>query len=201
MSVPPRRACAAQKLVLALVLCAPALAKAEPPPAPAPAPRTAASAPAPPEVALPARIDAIELLGLTRTSEFVVMRELPWHPGEVVTRAAFDLGVTRLWNTPIFSRVDAHVVRKGDRTVAVFELEERWPLTPLVEFQSGGNATWFHLGASHRNVLGKYLELEGFYEYFNGQSGGRVWFRDARLFDERLELKLGLERLMRPRPE
>ena len=152
------------------------------------------------EVALPARIDAIEIHGLIRTVESVVVRELPWRVGEVVSQASFDLGVTRLWNTPLFSKVAGHVVRQGTLNVAVFELEERWPLTPLLEFQSGGSATWFHIGASHRNVAGRYLELEGFYEYFNGQSGGRIWFRDARLFDERIRFRVVADRLMRPRP-
>jgi hypothetical protein len=154
-----------------------------------------------PVVALPARIDVIEVRGLVRTQEFVVLRELPWRAGEIVSKNAFELGVTRLWNTPMFSQVAAHVVRRGEANVAVIDLEERWPLTPVLEFQSGGSATWFHVGATHRNLLGRYLELEGFYEYFNGESGGRIWFRNARLFDERLELRLVADRLMRPRPD
>jgi hypothetical protein len=59
------------------------------------------------------------------------------------------------------SQVGARVVRRGSANVAVITLEERWPLTPVIEFQSGGSATWFHVGATHRNLLGRYLELEG----------------------------------------
>jgi hypothetical protein len=149
---------------------------------------------------LPARIDAVLVHGLVRTKEWVVLRELPWRVGEVVTPATFDLGIARLWDTTMFSHVDGHVVHQGLRTVAVIDLEERWPIRPLIEFQSGGSATWIHVGISDRNIFGLYLESEAFYEYFNGQSGGRAWFRDARLFDQRLELRVVVDALMRPRP-
>jgi outer membrane protein assembly factor BamA len=152
------------------------------------------------DVVLPARIDAIVILGLVRTKERVVLRELPWHLGTVVSRADFDLGVARLWNTTMFSRVAGRVVRRGGLNVAVLDLEERFPIRPLAELQTGGSATSFQLGVSDRNILGEYLELEAYYAQFDGKAGGSVWFRDARLFDQRLELVVVADRLMRSRP-
>lgn len=145
------------------------------------------------------RVDAIEVKGLSRTKPFVVLRELPFHVGDIVTATMIDEATRRLWNTPLFARVAIRIVRRVV-VVVVVDLEERWPITPLLEFQSGGNATWLHLGVSHRNVFGRYLEAEGFYEYFNGVGGGDLSFRNARLFDQRLELRVVADRLMRPRP-
>jgi hypothetical protein len=164
-----------------------------------------ASQPNPPtvdrdEAALPAHVDAVEVHGLVRTKEWVVLREMPWRVGETVKPDQLELGVNRLWDTGMFARVAAHVTRRGRAIVVIIDVEERFPIRPLIEFQTGGGAEWFHLGASDRNILGLYLEAEGFYEYFNGQSGGRIWFRDPRLFDQRLELRVVVDALMRPRP-
>jgi hypothetical protein len=70
-----------------------------------------------------------------------------------------------------------------------------------VDVQTGGSVTSLQLGISDRNIFGQYLELESYFAEFNGKAGGSVWFRDARLFDRRLELVVVLDRLMRPRPE
>jgi hypothetical protein len=152
----------------------------------------------------PVRIDAIRVLGLVRTKPHVVRRELGFAEGDVVTKAAFDLAVTRLWNTSIFARVEGDVVREADtagnpRAVAVFQLEDRWTLNPLFRFGSGGDATFFRLGAADNNVAGRFLEVQAQYENFDGFHGGQAIFRDPRLFERRLELAVQVDRLVRPR--
>ncbi|HXX66210.1 MAG TPA: hypothetical protein VEK07_03460 [Polyangiaceae bacterium] len=165
---------------------------------------TAASAVPPPTdpdgVALPARIDAIEIHGLVRTKKRVVLRELPWQVGTVVSQMTFDLGIARLWDTSMFSRVAGRVIRRGATNVAVIDLEERFPIRPIVEFQTGGNTGYIDLGISDRNILGEYLESEVYVQDFGGHWGGSLWFRDARLFDRRLELYFLGERVIRSRP-
>ncbi|MBX3225504.1 MAG: hypothetical protein KF795_33670 [Labilithrix sp.] len=156
------------------------------------------------DVALPARIDAIRIEGLVRTKPHVVRRELSFSEGDVITREALDLAVTRLWNTTIFARVDADVTREPGpdgraRTVVVIRLEDRWTLNPLFRFGSGGNAFFFRLGAADNNIAGRFLEVQGQYEYFDGFSGGQALFRDPRLFDRRIELLVQADRLVRPR--
>jgi hypothetical protein len=155
-------------------------------------------------IPFPVRIDAIRVLGLVRTQPHVVRRELGFAEGDVVTKAAFDLAVTRLWNTTIFARVDGDVVRETDaegRTHAVAELrlEDRWTLNPLFRFGSGGDASFFRLGAADNNVAGRFLEVQAQYENFDGFHGGQAIFRNPRLLDRRLELAVQVDRLVRPR--
>jgi outer membrane protein assembly factor BamA len=151
-------------------------------------------------VALPARVDAIVIHGLALTKRRIVLRELPWRVGEVVSPASFELGITRLWNTGIFSRVAGRVIRDGGANIAVLDLEERFPIRPEFALQTGGSVAWLHVGVSDHNILGTYLESDIFYEDFNGKGGGSVWFRDSRLFDKRLELVVVTDRVMRSRP-
>lgn len=147
----------------------------------------------------PCRIDAIRIEGLVRTDPSVVRRELGFREGDVVTKAAFDLAVTRLWNTTIFAHVEGDMVEESGAKVAVFRLEDRWTLNPLFSFGSGGNATFFRLGASDNNLAGRFLEAQAQYEYFDGFHGGQVIFREPRLFGRRIELTVQADRLVRPR--
>lgn len=157
-------------------------------------------------VALPARVDVIAIEGLVRTQPFVVRRELRFKEGDVVTREMVDLAVTRLWNTTIFAHVDCDLhygvddPARGRRSV-VFRctLEDRWTLNPLFSFGSGGGALFVRVGASDNNLFGRFLEAQAQYENFDGFHGGQAIFRHPRLFDERIELLVQADRLVRPR--
>jgi hypothetical protein len=156
------------------------------------------------------RIHLTSVLWVTRRS--VILRELPWKEGETVTANQWQLGITRLWNTGLFSRISARVVREGDRRVAVLDLEDRLTLNPLFKFafEGGGSGIlpsggapplyWFHLGASDPNLFGTFLEGGFTYEMFGENPGGRVWFHDPRLFDKRLDGWFEVNYLPRPRP-
>ncbi len=154
---------------------------------------------------LPGRVDAIRIrisggFGIDHTREVVVRRELGFREGDVVSREAFELATTNLWNTNLFAHVHTDVVREGDKVVAVFDLEDRVSLNPLFGYGVGGNAYYVRGGVSDTNFLGRFLEIDAQYEYFQGFSGGQVIFHDPRLFGERLDLLVQLERLARPRP-
>ena len=83
----------------------------------------------------PTRIGELEVTGLWRTELFIVQNELPWRPGELVTEAAWKLGLARLWNLGLFSRVDGQLHCDGGDVRAQLSLEERWTLNPLFSFQ------------------------------------------------------------------
>lgn len=154
------------------------------------------------QAAWPQRIDAVEVRGVSWTKEFVVLRELPWRAGDVVTEAAWELGTTRLWNIDLFSRVDARVEARPDGMhVAVIDLEERFSLNPLFSFGVGGGRWWFRVGANDVNWFGRFLEWGVRYERFDVYNGGQGWLRDPRLFGKRLMGLLQLDYLFRPRPE
>jgi hypothetical protein len=83
----------------------------------------------------------------------------------------------------------------------VLDIRERWSLIPAFELQHGGRATWFLAGLSEHNLLGRYVQLDTVYEYFDGQHGGHVIYKDPRFLDQRIELRVHGARAMRPRPE
>ena len=150
---------------------------------------------------LPAQIDALEVNGLWRTKPFVVPRELPWKPGQVVQPAEWELGIQRVWNLGIFSRVSARLERRGEQNVAVIDLEERWTVNLLFRPSLGGGSTQILVGLLDINTLGRYFEAGGLYQWFNRNSGGQGWLRNTRLFDRRLEGLFYVESLVRPRPD
>ena len=161
----------------------------------------AAAAADPAAFTLPARIDAIEIHGIGRTKPFVVLRELGYVAGDVVDLPEWNLAVTRLWNTGIFARVRSELVVREGRRIAVYTLEERWTVSAIVRFATAGDTYWFRLGVAETNLLGRYLEVGGFYERFGSESGGQIYARNPRFLDRRIELLLAADRLVRPRPE
>lgn len=171
-----------------------------PAPARADEPEAAKALEQEPEIALPARIDAIEITGLTRTKTYVVRRELGFREGDVIDREALDLAITRLWNTTIFAHVKGRVVAREGKNVAGFVIEDKFTLNPLIGYGLGGSAFFFRIGASENNLFGHFLEAQAQYQFFDGFHGGQVILRNPRTFGERVETTLDLERLVRPRP-
>lgn len=149
----------------------------------------------------PRVIARVEVTGISWTKEFVVLRELPWKPGDTVDEATWELGTTRLWNTDLFSRIEARVELRDGAFVARYELEERFSLNPLLSFGAGGGKWWLRVGANDVNWFGRYLEWGVRYERFDVYNGGQGWLRDPRLFGRRLMGLVQLDYLFRPRPQ
>lgn len=173
----------------------------DPPPLPADATHTC-----PPQ--WPTTIDSLDVSGLWRTELSIVQAELPWQPGQVVQEVDWNLGLARLWNLGLFSRVDAHLRCENAKVQARLSLEERWTLNPLFSFQvlvrgdakPGESSTWWTVGASELNLLGRHIEIAGLYSEFNGLPGGQVFGRLYNLGGLRLDALLQAELLVRPRP-
>lgn len=90
------------------------------------APETGSSFEVVPVEALPVRVERVELTGFSWTHPSVVHRELQLDVPGVVTAEQWALGLTRLWNCGLFSRVDGRLERRPEGVVAVLELEERF---------------------------------------------------------------------------
>lgn len=154
-----------------------------------------------PDDALPLHVERVELVGLSGTKPFVPLRELQLDVPGPVSKEAWRVGLARLWNCGVFSRVEGRLERRPEGVVAVVELEERFSLNPLFSFGIGGGAAWVRVGANDTNLLGRFLEWGARYERFLAFNGGQVWFRDPRLFGRRLSGLVQAEWLFRPRPE
>ena len=184
-------------LALALVLAGvSSMARAEEPAKPAEEEQVLEA-----ETTLPAVIDAVEIDGLWRTKPLVVTRELPWKTGETVTPAAWKLGIERLWNLPIFSRVEGRLFRRDGKLVARVEIEERWTINLILRFGVGGGTGWWALGLSEINFAGRLIETAGYFQRFGDLNGGEAWVRDPRFLNKRDELSFTAGQLGRPRPD
>lgn len=155
--------------------------------------------------AQPTRIHEVRVEGRWLTTDSTVRRELTFAPGALVTPEAWDLFLARLWNLRIFSRVELTLEREGEgegeRNTAVVRLEDALPIFPILYLQFGGNQFFLWAGASHVNVLGRALEVFGYYQRFGPLNGFHVHVMDPRLLNTRTLGQLDAEWLARPRPE
>lgn len=180
----------AAAVLVAVILCAPATAGGQ---------VTGAGA-----ESFSGRVDQLEISGLWRTEEQIVRNELGWSVPGTVDAATWKLGIARLWNCGLFSKVAAHLETRAGRQIAVVELEERWTINPLFSFQivkqrNGPGSTWWSAGVSDLNVGGKFVEAAATYEQFNGQAGGLAFVRAHRFLGRRMDATVQWESLVRPR--
>ena len=150
---------------------------------------------------LPGRLRALVVEGLVRTERSVVQRELQWFEGQPIDEHAWDLGLRRLWNTVLFSRIETRrVAVEPGRFDVVVSVDENFTLYPSLAGVVTRDVLWFRAGVTETNLGGSFRELTVHYEQYNDAIGGQVAFRNPRLFDERRELVVVTARVARPRP-
>ncbi len=143
----------------------------------------------------PVKISEIEISGLKRTKPYVVLRELPFEKGEMVSVAQIEEGLQRLRNLGLFNTA-THQLHGETLHVTVVE---RWTLLPAFKLSSGGGATQLTVAVFDVNVLGRYLEFGAQYERLGSANSFVVWHRNPRLFDKRLLFGADLWTVDRPR--
>lgn len=131
-------------------------------------------------------ISEVEINGLGRTKEFVVWREFDFELNSPTTRAVLEESAQRLRNMGLFANVEYTLEPKGDSHKIIYDVLERWTILPVVKASSGGGINQLIVGLYDINLLGRYLEMGGQYERLGPTNSGVVWFRDPRLFDQRL---------------
>jgi len=140
------------------------------------------------------RVEAVRVVGLTRTRVWVVERELSFGAGDTLTREALGASVRRLRNLRLFAEVEPHVT-EGEAGGVVVELAlvEKWTLLPIVRFGGGGGVSYLVLGLYDRNSFGTGVELGGQYDRLAGVSAGSVWVRHPHVFGTPLMVGQDLE--------
>jgi outer membrane protein assembly factor BamA len=130
----------------------------------------------------------ISVSGNSRTDTDVVITELSDLMSAEISPEIIKEAKRRIWNLRLFSSVE---IIKFDNTLKI-EVTERWTTIPIAKFSSGGDTTYFALGAYDINTLGQNLELGAQYEELNERPAGVVWFRKPQFIDNR-NLNIGMD--------
>lgn len=132
-------------------------------------------------------IESVEFVGLERTREHVVMRELSFEPGQRVAAEEIDESVQRLRNLGLFRIAEHTLVETTEgRFHLVITVDERWTLLPFGNIRFGGNLFSLTAGLFEINVLGRYIETGVQYNRLGDSNSFLVWLQDPRFLDRRL---------------
>lgn len=151
-----------------------------------PAPGAAAS---PGEDLLPAPLRSVQVEGLRRTREKVVMDLLPVRPGELVTPAALLETQEEILDSNLFAEVAVTPVRpiEAPETIDLLVVvREKWTLIPLPFLVSDGSSVSGGLFLIESNLLGRNKQLitaafaggegfSGFFLYMDPSILGSPW--------------------------
>ena len=134
-------------------------------------------------------ISSIDIQGLERTRESVVLNELTLAPGQDVTEEDLIESRRRLRNLPLFRQTTFDLQdTDGDGQRLVISVDERWTLLPSANFSTTDDTTLLRLGAREINLMGRYIELGAAYERLTGLHSGEIWFRNPRLRGRTLDV-------------
>ncbi len=138
------------------------------------------------------QIENIEISGNNKTNTNVLLREMPFAPGDTICPEQIQEGLSRLQRTGLFASIEHNLSspEASGKTTLKIQVTERWTTIPILKFNSGGGVTQYTLGVYDPNAFGKFLELGLQYENLAGADSGVVWFKNPRLFDERQGIDL-----------
>ncbi|MFZ9518902.1 MAG: POTRA domain-containing protein [Silvanigrellaceae bacterium] len=123
-------------------------------------------------------LGAIQLVGLVRTTEEFVFREIGLEPGQIVSEAEVEAVAQRLRNTNFFVSVEVALEAGTEgRTNLRFDFREKWTLTPVLRGGTGGGVEFLVAGLYDLNLLGRGIEAGLQYEQYAGEPGVNLWWR------------------------
>ncbi len=87
-----------------------------------------------------------------------------------------------------------------DRLGLVIEVEEAWTLFPIVSVTGVRSNTWYEIGASEINLLGRGMNLTLAYRNIDGRSNYQVFFQQPYVLGSRWGLLAGIHRYASTEP-
>jgi NTE family protein len=150
----------------------------------------------------------MDIVGTTKTKDYVIWRELPWKDGDVFQAAKVAEGIARLYATNLFEQVSINVHQEGARDeyqVVVINLRER--STELIRFGlridnersvqpsiDVRDENLFGIGAElgihayggsrNRSVVGEFKAMRIFNTYLTFGLRGTYAFRDVNVYGD-----------------
>jgi len=123
-------------------------------------------------------VGAIQLVGLVRTNQEFVLREIGFEAGQRVLQAEVEAAAQRLRNTNFFVTVEVTPEQGSEgRTNLRFDFREKWTLTPVLRGGTGGGVDFLVVGLYDLNLLGRGIEAGMQYEQYSGAPGVNLWWR------------------------
>jgi hypothetical protein len=86
------------------------------------------------------KISSIQIEGNRRTKPYIILRELPYHEGDIIPKDSIAIADTisqqQLFNTALFEQVTVHSAYLDSAQVAItIQVRERWYLFPIPYFK------------------------------------------------------------------
>jgi hypothetical protein len=111
---------------------------------------------------VPVRIDTILIERNWRTRDRIIMAELEFSAGEVVTPDMLTTSLKKIWNLQNFASVNGRLDTLPDgRTALILTVRDAVTIQPIFAGQTNGNSdATLKLGLADRNFLGRNIKLE-----------------------------------------
>lgn len=104
-------------------------------------------------------VGKVILSGNVETKDFVILREMTLHAGDLITRRLIDYDQNRIYSLGLFNQVKIEIVPREDTLAAlIVHLVERWYVFPfpIVGIKDRDWSKWYYgFGIVHNNFRGR----------------------------------------------
>ena len=127
----------------------------------------------------PLRIDSIEINKNWRTKDKIILNEIIFKAGDIVTPKMIDESIKKLWNINNFSNVYYAIdTLENNKTILTISAKDAFTIIPIISFKGSEKDFNFQVGVSDNNFLGKNIGINFIYSSgTNGESfsiGGSI---------------------------
>lgn len=138
-------------------------------------------------------IEQIILNGNNKTDRELILKEITFKENSIFSESEKERSLKRLKKMGLFSaiKIEKKIVN-DDKVNVIIELQEKWTTIPILKFSSGGGLSQTTIGVYDPHLWGKYIELGGQYEKLGTSSSGVLWYKQPRLFPNRMGIGLQL---------
>jgi outer membrane protein insertion porin family len=146
-------------------------------------------------------ISEIRIEGAKRSKVDHLRRFLQSQEGDTYSSEQAEADAQRLQNLYSIASVSFRTERKPNRgLLLIFEIQEAWTLFPLLSIGGVEGNTWFEIGATEINFLGRGMTLAAAYRNIDTRNNYQLFFRQPYLGGSRWGISAGIHRYASTEP-
>lgn len=142
-------------------------------------------------------VDSIVVVGNEVTEEFIILREMSFSTGDIVTEDDIYFSKERILSLNLFYSVEIKVVVENNKHLVIVEVKESWYIYPLpfVRLQNNDlSKSSYGLFLVNKNFRGRNEDIRGFFILGYNPSYGLNYYNPLIVEEEDISLSIGLTR-------
>ena len=141
------------------------------------------------------KVDSIKIVGNDITEDFIILRELTFKEGDIVTSSQLNYNRERVFSLRLFSKVNIYPVLRGSHTFIFIDVTETWYIYPipfLRRSDKASNSYSYGINFTFKNFRGRNEDIKAIVSLGYDPHFLLLYDNPALLYAEDLGISVGL---------